>query len=211
MKVVNIKGTNGSGKTTIARQLLSLSKNPRRILRSDGKVGHIVMDDIGILLIGDYVDGRATGGCDSLSSEDGASKGYQYVLDYVHTLVSEMYDDVRYADYVIVFEGIILSTMKSAVYDMFMELEAEYGIEPYFVVLKADYVKCGERIAERNKAKSVAAPSALKSLDGVKSKNSSILYHTGKFYDPKYVRYIDVEKTPLQCMAQQFLSLTGCI
>lgn len=68
-KVVQIKGSNGSGKTTIVKQLIALSNEARTLtwhsLRN--KVYATIMPDIGWVALGNYPADKPMGGCDNFT------------------------------------------------------------------------------------------------------------------------------------------------
>lgn len=182
MKIVQIKGANGTGKTTLVKRLIELSNHITLYEWEDThKVFATGIDDIGWIAIGEYKPDKKMGGCDGMKSIDEIRTAITYCmgLDY-HSIV---------------FEGAMISTIKSTFYDWLTNVD---GIEPVFVMLVASLDGCVARIAGRG------TKSIMKSTDGVRSKIACIERQI-EVYDPKYVRIINVESTPENKMLYKFL------
>ena len=104
--------------------------------------------------------------------------------------------------YGVVFEGMMISTIKSTFYDYLAWLTGEYGITPRFVILEATVDGCVSRIDARGTRRSIMKPAS------VASKCALVLRHAAT-YPPRFVKYIDVEHTPESLMIVEFLKAVG--
>lgn len=184
MYVVQIKGCNGAGKSTIPKQMVEQSAN----VEFDGV--NTVLHDVGWVLIGPYEPGKLTAcGCDKLSKVQAVKDAILNALD-------------NHSTYHILFEGMMISTIKSTFYDFLMDLRQSRGIDPLFVILKATPEGCLERLSARGTRKE-----SLK-VDNIVNKCDLVLRHAST-YPPEYVRYIDVESTPLDGMLGALLDMVA--
>ena len=188
MKIVQIKGANGSGKTTIIKQLLSYSANTKvlKISKTQTVFG-TAMDDIGWIVLGKYPEDSKMGGCDNFKTIDEVKRGIRLAMQ-------------ARPDSWVVFEGMMISTIKSTFYDELLRLEKAYpkNVHPLFVILQATPQGCLNRLSGRGTMKS-----NLK-VENIENKCEMVIRHA-QTYDPKYVRWIDVESTPLERMGLEFL------
>ena len=120
--ILNIRGCNGSGKSTVAMGLLD--GPPRLLLTPEGPL----TAGVEVALIGPYPEGK-TGGCDRLKTFDETRRLIRYARD-------------RYR--VVVFEGVIISTVFGS--------WATFCCEVPFVwaFLTTPYEVCLGRIRQRN-------------------------------------------------------------
>ena len=139
IKVTQIKGSNGSGKTTIVKQLLDASQDCEVVTLGVNPV--TVMHDLGWVAIGEYPEGKRMGGTDNYSGMDVGV--VQRTKDALSAVIKE------YPDSWVVFEGMVLSTIKSTFYEYLKDLHIAYGIEPVFVILETTVDGCLERIQHR--------------------------------------------------------------
>jgi deoxyadenosine/deoxycytidine kinase len=190
MKIVQIKGANGSGKTTIVKQLISYSANVKLLKLPDtDKVFATAMDDIGWVAIGKYPEDSKMGGCDNFKTIEEIKHGIR--------LATRARPDAW-----IVFEGMMISTIKSTFYNMLLSMEKAYDneVHPLFVILRASTQGCLNRLAGRGTMKS-----NLK-VENIENKCELVVRHA-KTYDPRYVRWMDVDTIPLERMGLEFLKL----
>ena len=187
MKIVQIKGANGSGKTTIVKQLIKYSANTRLLKISKTQtVFATALDDIGWVALGKYPEDSKMGGCDNFKTIEEVKRGIRMAVN-------------ARPDAWIVFEGMMISTIKSTFYDLLLHIErARPKIHPLFVILNATPQGCLNRLAGRGTMKS-----NLK-VENIENKCKMVVRHA-KTYDQKYVRWIDVETTPMERMGLEFL------
>lgn len=193
MKLVQVKGSNGSGKTTVVKQLLKLDECT--FLRYDnGKIYATLDFEGGWVAVGAYYAHKPMGGCDMLSTIDDIKEAIEATVNYC--LCSDM--DMEG----VIFEGMMISTIKSTFYAFLQLMEAEYGVEPLMVILNTTGSGCVERIYKRRYQQ--RARRRRLNVDNVISKCELVIRHA-KTYDPKYVRWMNVESIPLDRMATVFL------
>ena len=185
VKVVNIKGSNGSGKTTIVKQLIAISNEVKVVSWRDGHAYGTVMPDIGWAAVGQYKPDKPMGGCDLLKNNEQIMRAIYDLRD-------------NFPTFHIVFESMFVSTIKSTYYDFLLELEKTDQIEPLFVILQASVDTCLRNIAARGTQK------ANLNVDNVAGKCMSIMRHAGE-YDQQYVRYINVNFLPIDALLPRFL------
>ena len=173
------------------KQLLALSQD-NHILESND-AGHFklatVMDDLGWIAIGRYPVDSKMGGCDTLPSVD---------IVKAALLIAHVYRP----DYWIVFEGMMISTIKSTFFDYLLYMQRDYAIEPLFVILDTNPEACIERIARRGTMKP-----GLK-YENIASKCANVVKHA-KTYDQSLVRYIYPDHVQTEDMLETFLDVVG--
>lgn len=195
VKVVQIKGSNGSGKTTIVKQMLALSEQVEYLTWGMGhnkpRIYATMMHDLGWAAVGNYRLDQPMGGCDLLKSNN-----------EIKCALLDIIDD--YPRYNVVFEGMMISTIKSTFYNFLLDLERTDGIEPVFVILRASIDTCLEHLRIRGTMKENV------SVDNVASKCQMVIRHAAE-YDQKYVRHINVNLMPVENMLMTFLEEIGAI
>lgn len=190
-KICQIKGSNGSGKTTIVKQLIHFSSDVKVLtLKSTGRVFATAMDDIGWVAIGEYPEDKKMGGCDKFPRPGTVP----LIKEAIRTAL------VARPDYWIVFEGMMISTIKSTFYDYLLMLERSEGIVPLFVILDATVQGCMSRLGDRGTKRSDRS----KLVENVGNKCDMIIRHA-RTYAPRYVRWIDIEHVPVERMALEFI------
>lgn len=185
MKIVQVKGSNGSGKTTLVKELGLLSEDWTYLTWDGGKVYATVFDNIRWAAIGKYDPNAAMGGCDCLGSVDEIKRAIQDVMRYRK-------------GYWIVFEGMMISTIKSTFYNFLLDIEAKGKAKVLFVILKSTAEGCITRIRGRGTMR------ADLQVDNVAAKCDMVIRHA-QTYDPDHVRWINVENTPKEALMPVFL------
>lgn len=199
MKIVQIRGCNGSGKTTIARGLLSLCEPDTLeelawpLPKNRQKVFATVAPGVGWAVIGSYPEGSKMGGCDGMKTMDDIK---QAILD-TYQACPELFG--------IAFEGMMISKSKWTFYDYLLDMEQKFHIQPVFVILKATPDGCLQRIAGRGTHRAGVGPVNRQMIE----EKCEVTIRYGKEFDAKYVRWIDVETTPRDAMLQKFLRQVG--
>jgi len=197
MKIVNIKGSNGSGKTTIVKQMLALEPDPIHIARKGEMCYATLIPEAGWVAVGRYDMDCKMGGCDGLKTVQLMKESILGALDAAVAFEQATGRGM----FGVVFEGMMISTIKSTFYDFLLGMEAP-DVEPLFVILHASPEGCIERIRNRGTMR--------KNLnhDNIRSKCELVMRHA-KTYDQKYVRYIDVDNTPEADMLKAFAGRVG--
>lgn len=188
MKIVQIKGANGSGKTTIAKQLIACSERVLVRLNKQGKPYATILPDLGWIVIGHYNPSSKMGGCDNMPDIASIKFAIRHCL--------ALYPNY----YAMLFEGMMISTIKSTFYEYLLGLEKKNGIEPLFVILDTITDSCLKRISGRGTMK----PNL--KVENIASKVESIKRHA-LTYDQKYVRWMDVDHIKPESMLPEFLSV----
>lgn len=92
--VVNLRGTSGSGKTTIVRNILSHGHWEKWCVQ--GKILGYINEDLKWAVIGSYEN--TCGGCDGIKTQDETEDRIRFLLGY---------------GYSVIFEGLLISTLTS--------------------------------------------------------------------------------------------------
>jgi len=180
--LVNIRGCNGSGKTSIPAflmddpQLYNVSKPYK------GKQHTIltVFPSYKWVALGDYH--KKTGGLDQFPDNKLTKKAILYAIEHY--------------DYDILMEGVIASTIYSTYAYLFKELEIEHEIKPIIVTLLPPFEVCLQRIYQRNgnkpiKEEAVRAKWEINKRNAEKFKQDgfiSLLYDNSKTSKTKSIR-----------------------
>lgn len=138
--IVNIRGCNGAGKSTIPMCMMDDEKMFVQSYEWEGKEREMltVFPTYGWVALGTYF--TKTGGCDRFSSKSMTEYALERAVE-------------DFPDYDVILEGIILSTVFSTYGDFFKNLEEEYGRKVVIVTLTTPIETCIERIYNRNGGK----------------------------------------------------------
>lgn len=143
MKVIQLRGTNGSGKTTAVRQFISRGNFVEESVKIRGtRVVYNIDHDRNIIVLGRYRDGIATGGVDGLITNKEA------LADSVLFLCRELKPKF------LIFEGIVYGVTFRFANELYRALRAR-KIEYIAVCLVPPLDISFERLAERNNNKAV--------------------------------------------------------
>lgn len=198
MHLVQIKGSNGSGKTTIVKDLLALDGygGYPYLEWNDGVIYATVNPNVGWAAVGPYWREKKMGGCDKLKTVAQIKRAITDTVSWACEHSGLMVG--------VVFEGMMISTIKTTFYHFLLELERDglYSIQPMFVILDAPAAGCVARIDARGTRRSIMDPAK------VASKCALVMRHA-RTYDQRYVRYIDVDNTSRDCMVSEFLKAVG--
>lgn len=141
--LVNIRGCNGAGKSTIP---MSMMNDPDMFVEelrySDGKkvASFTVFPNYGWIALGTYFN--KTGGLDTI-------KGNERIRTVLYAAVG------MYPEYDIIMEGIICSTVFSSNSELFHEIEEEAGLQVLILTLVPPFEECLKRIQLRNGGKPI--------------------------------------------------------
>lgn len=189
MKIVQVKGANGSGKTTLALKLLEQSKDVEYLKWDNGTVYATVLWDTGWILIGKYELDKRMGGCDNMRS-----------ITEIKLALDEVIEN--YSGCNVLFEGMMISTIKSTFYDYLLHYEKQpfAHVQPLFIILSAHPDMCIKRISGRGSMK------ANLNRENIRTKCELVIRHA-KEYDQKYVRWLYVDGITADTMFEDFLRL----
>ncbi len=143
--IVNIRGCNGAGKSTIPMSMMELDRKFEVIQLGVGKTGKpcapaiTVFHKLKWVALGTYFN--KTGGMDTYSTNLDTRKALRYALEH-------------YPNYDIVMEGVIASTIKSTYAKLFRELEEE-GHQVLIMSFVPPLEVCLKRIQQRNGGKPI--------------------------------------------------------
>lgn len=141
--LVNIRGCNGAGKSTIPLSMLDDPKlSESYIYSSDAKrIATItVFPTYGWVALGKY--SNKCGGLDTIKDIATVKRALEYAL-------------IRYPKYDLIMEGILCSTTYSSYADMFHKVEKKYSVQPIILSLMPPVEVCLSRIQERNGGKPI--------------------------------------------------------
>lgn len=140
--VINIRGTNGSGKSTTVRRLMSYLGDQHFTEVKHGRVtcyeyhqSYGDRGDVKIAVIGAYK--TATGGCDTVKTQD-------EVCELVRTYASQGWH--------VIFEGVVISTLHSRYSKLADELLAGYNIPTVFAYMDTPPERCLQNVKARRVA-----------------------------------------------------------
>lgn len=139
--LVNIRGTNGSGKSTIP---ICMKDDPDMYEVSkpyQGKLKKIltVFPTYGWVALGAY--NRQVGGLDQFPNKAFTEKVLHYALR-------------RFPEYNVLMEGILAATTYSTYAQLFKEVQQKYKVQPVIYYLMPPFDVCIDRIKQRNGGKS---------------------------------------------------------
>lgn len=149
MRIINLRGTSGSGKTYIVKRIMELyaTKTPHMIERRKQPIGYtLTRPDGNPLFLAGHYEG-ACGGCDNLSQG----------LDYIYGLIHEA--TARGED--VMFEGLIVAS------DVLrcIELKQRHGHELMVIGLNTSLPDCLAGVQQRRDARGDTRPLSSKNTE----------------------------------------------
>lgn len=132
--IVNLRGTNGSGKSTVARALLSVGGKQASFAGVDG-----VVTTEGLAVVGPYKKASGGGGLDLVRTQDECQAAVRAAA--AHPEATRVF-----------FEGVLLSTLYGRWFDLSQELKAQYGVGTTWAFLDTPLTVCFARIKARGGA-----------------------------------------------------------
>lgn len=185
--IVNLRGANGAGKSTIPMQMLD---DPdmyviRKRYQNINKNILTVYPNYGWIALGTYFN--KTGGLDLFPNNDYIRKAFIYAVK-------------KFKDYDILLEGAMASTIHSTYSKLFKEAEAHYPeLRTVIISFIPPFEVCLERIAERNGGKPIKEERVL-------NKYGSVVTNVKKFKEDGFVSLkIDTSKVAKKDMLAMFL------
>jgi predicted kinase len=124
--VVNLRGTSGSGKTTIVRHILS--HGHWETWSVQGKVLGYINEDLKWAVVGSYEN--TCGGCDGIKTQDETEDRIRFLLNY---------------GYSVIFEGLLISTLTSRWENFAKSIDANM----LFYYIDTPVEECIERVKLR--------------------------------------------------------------
>lgn len=137
--IINLKGCNGSGKSTIPQMMIELDEHVRLLtISKDDKLPVATLClTFNTIIIGRYF--TACGGCDTL----------------IPSQVQQIIQKLWLRDYNIIFEGVIVGDIKSTFYALMKECRDLAPRQVHFCFMGTPFKKCLERIQKRNGGKEI--------------------------------------------------------
>lgn len=188
--VVQVKGANGSGKTTIARQLIALEVNSSvytvklKGLNNEKPIATI-LPNLKWAIMGTYPAGGKSGGCDIINRMDWLLPGISEIADL-------------FPDFWILAEGAMISTTMTT-YNYLVNC----NLNPLVVILNTDMEHCLRRLEKRKG-------------DGVKLTADMFTQLAPKLdripkqkHQPEHARQMYVDQLAEEDMVYEFLSVIG--
>lgn len=139
---INLKGCNGSGKSTIPMTLVSTTSRYMYLTASaeDKKPCAMYIPDLRLVILGVYSDAVNCGGCDSLGD-----------TQIVKSLLLRLWKK----DVHILFEGVIVGDIKSTFYEIMLKFSGVYVRNIIFTFMGTKFSTCLARIQSRNGGKPI--------------------------------------------------------
>lgn len=184
--LVNIRGCNGAGKSTIP---ISMMDDPEMYVvtkKYQGKDRKIltIFPTYGWIALGSYHN--KTGGMDGFPDKVITQKALWYALKH-------------FPNYSILMEGVLASTVYSTYSEMFKKAEKEFGVTVVILNFLPPFETCLERVYQRNGGKPIKEEAVL-------TKWKTVNRNVEKFKaDGFYSIKIDNSRTPKESMLVKFL------
>lgn len=184
--LVNIRGTNGSGKSTIPAAMKDDPDMYEVIKPYKGKPKKIltVFPNYGWVALGSYE--RQVGGLDRFPNKAFTEKVLKYALK-------------KYPTYNVLMEGILASTTYSTYAQMFREVQEEFDVQPVIYYLMPPVQTCIDRIKDRNGGKTFKEDLVVKKY-GTMQRGIKKFQQAGEF--PLFV--VDNSKIDKSFVLEQF-------
>ena len=152
--IVQLAGTNGSGKSTPLRELYRMSESKYYINDSTG-VAATWLQDMGIVVLGNYEND--CGGCDTLTGHGGLAR--------ITAVLEQLLNDEILLGIPIVFEGLLVASYVNIhrILDMLRKYDTSYLL----IHCNPELEVCLSRIYSRNSGKAI-------NEDSVRGRHSSL-------------------------------------
>lgn len=187
--LINIRGCNGSGKSTIPIEMLKRDKEAqvvRKLYNGKEKVIAHVSPKFKTVILGSYFN--KTGGLDTFPNNKFTKKVLKYCIRH-------------YPEYDILMEGIIASTIYSTYRDLFESVEKQYCITPVIINFIPPLDTAIDRIYQRNCGKPI-------NEDAVENKWNIVKRNHFKFKDDGFISLlVDTSVYRKQEMLGNFLGV----
>lgn len=177
-KIIQIKGTHGSGKTTIIRQLISLSGTVELLYNDKGKEYAALLHDLKFIVLG------KNGSCDNLDHDTRRIETMKSVLCDLSDMLP---------DYWLVFEGALIGNSMT-MYNHLMQYDHDAVL---IVMMVSTLDNCVRRIEQRRGSK-------LDSLLRTTEKFESI---SRQRHNVDHIVYMHVDDISIEDMVYEFLAV----
>lgn len=131
--VIQLRGTNGSGKTWVVNQLFNAYEF-KTIVNKYGEAMGYYAKEVNLFILGRY--SNSCGGCDNIGSQDEICKR-------IRKAVRKGWN--------VVFEGLLSSHLALRYVELYREMQGQ-GVECFFIFLDTPLEKCYENIMARREA-----------------------------------------------------------
>lgn len=145
LKFINIRGCNGSGKSTIVNEMMKYDDPFEVVDTFNGKstVMFTVFPQFKFISLGKYVSTRKCGGCDTFSS---FTPQYEDMGDFY----SKFLDKIWNIKYNIIMEGVIISTVLGTYLEIFQKLKGKNTRDVITYIITTPLDVCISRVKSRN-------------------------------------------------------------
>lgn len=179
---INIRGCNGSGKTTVISQMMKYDTPFEVTDTFNGKPAVIltVFPNFKFACLGRYIGDRKCGGCDIFSK---FQPQYESMMDFYSQTLEKIWN----IGFNIIMEGVIVSTINSSYAELFKKLtdKGTRKVYGYFITTPLDI--CISRVLERNGGKDI-------NLKLITRKRNSVL-KGAKIFSEHGVQAIEVDNS----------------
>lgn len=183
--IVNIRGTGGSGKSTVPLQMYASDESKYLIVPEDKSYALTVFPKYRFIAIGKYHN--KTGGMDGLKTTEMVERS----LEEAKKLSREL-------GYDILMEGLLASGLQSRYLAMFQKASSD-GFKPIVLVYTTPPDVCVKRIMERNGGKPIKEKHVI-------SKYNATMRAYDYFVENNITaKKVDTTKTPKELMLEKFL------
>ena len=149
LKFVNIRGCNGSGKTTVIKEMMKYSNHFEVTETINNKCTVIctVFPEFNFLSFGSYT--RDCGGCDVFSK-------FKPEFESMVAFYDHFLDKFWNVKFNIIMEGVIISTINSTYSELFRKYQDRNTREVIGYFFTTPLEVCKERVLSRNKGKEIS-------------------------------------------------------
>lgn len=152
LRVINIRGTNGSGKTSLVRSLMSADEPVDVVIGPHETPGHWLPNQR-IVIVGPYPEGKATGGMDNVRTTQEALDAVKAAAQGDFRGKQECAPFDGQVIHAVVFEGILISTVFKTWLDFSRELKTWHSEGLIWAFMSTPLETAIERVKQRRAAK----------------------------------------------------------
>lgn len=131
--IIQLRGTNGSGKTWIVKQVMNTYEF-KTIVNRDREIMGYYSKEINLFVVGRYTN--SCGGCDNIHTQD-------EICARIYKAASKGWN--------VLFEGLLPSHLASRFVKLYKDMQ-EQSVDCYFIFLTTPLEQCYENIMARRKA-----------------------------------------------------------